>query len=226
MFAVQFGYKCLNKQPLPHHLFFISLNRVVWHWINLSHIEKGSHEDKVTALILPLQVPISLHLLLLPSPSSPPLPVCLLQLQLTPKVTFGFFPASSRGITSAASNDVAITYRPIGVTGGEVSRWQRVRKRLRVHRDLQPAAVCAGVYGWHLAPNQSPSRGTEAHTYRRVLLEGSSPKRAQVFLKKQVSSLITKTSASLCGTMIVLQANRAICSVIIQLWEKDSVVSL
>lgn len=57
-----------------------------------------------------------------------------------------------------------------------------------------------------------------SHIYRRVLLEGwmemeirapSPKKRAQVFLGKQVFSLITKTSASLCGTLIVLRANRA-----------------
>lgn len=171
MFAIQTGYKYLNKRPLPHHLFFISFNQVdetlVWHWINLSHIEKGSYEDKVTALILPRQVSISLHLLLLPSPSSPSLPVCLLQPQLTPKVTRllpCFIPWPHLCSTRRCCNYIEAYWRH-GWGGVKVTACE---KTPACSPWPPTAAVHAGVYGWHPAPTQSPSSGTEAHTYRLV----------------------------------------------------------
>lgn len=128
------------------------------------------------------------------------------------------------------------------VSGVSVSRWYHVRKHLRVHGDLQPVAVRAGLYSWHCVLNQPRCLQAERRPTQTCLgcwfhwkagwrcrLMPRRKRNISGGLKKQVSSHRIKTSCTASLNLEMLPwANgfELIFPVIIQLWENPVFVSL
>lgn len=153
---------------------------LAWHWINLSNTSKGSCVDKVTIRASSLPSLPDLSLAISPSflsvCSIPPFsPTSISSNRVWAYCLLCAHPDSPSPASPQSSSHQTVLqlHYSSAVSGAPVSRWDHVRKHLRVHNDLQPVALRARLYSWHLALNQPQCLQAQTDEFRLLVsLEG------------------------------------------------------